>query len=124
MWWLAVVVGWKERKHMKTGTGYTPGPWRSLAADRSDWNESKALGMAGCIGAGGVVVAHIPQDMANAALISAAPELLEALEEMADSAEEVGARWEKRDLPGAVLDLMASLCEARAAIAKARGGVR
>lgn len=90
-------------------TKHTPGPWTATGHDggmcvvvESKWGSvAKALPV-GCE----------VQEAANARLIAAAPELLEALEEIAEQLELEGPSCS---------DILAA---ARAAIAKARGGVR
>jgi hypothetical protein len=90
---------------------HTPGEWEILRADRSEYNESIAKDMAGCLANGEKVLAYFPtaSAMANARLISAAPDLLAALEGLLSDnylADPINA------------DRMA---EARAAVAKATG---
>ncbi len=91
---------------------HTPGTWQILSADRSEYNESEAKDMEGCIADGDKVIAYFPtlSAMNNAKLLAAAPGLLEALQMLmpqepqeADSYDH--AMWEN----------------ARAAIAKAIG---
>jgi hypothetical protein len=56
--------------------------WEILNAKRSDFNESEAKEMAGCLAVGGErVICYFPTEsaMRHADLIAAAPELLEAL---------------------------------------------
>ena len=90
---------------------HTPGPWHQGGLDRHDkhWmretRDAKGRGIAWC--------GTFPEDEAhaNARLIAAAPEMLEALEEIVSAAD--GDGWSQLD---------ADLRKARAAIAKAKGG--
>jgi hypothetical protein len=91
---------------------HTPGEREIFRADRSECNESAGREMAGCLANGEKVLAYFPtvSAMANAHLISAAHDMLEALQMLmpqepqeADSYDR--AMWEN----------------ARAAIAKATG---
>ena len=59
---------------------------------------------------------------ADACLMAAAPELLDALEAHTEAAQAVIDAWAEGDLAGAVRWLDATLAEARAAITKAKGG--
>jgi hypothetical protein len=93
---------------MNVGTmNGAPEAWRVLSADRSEYNESEAREMAGCIVEGDVVVAYLPQHLKRADILAAAPELLAALEYIVE--------WKDGFDPEKARDL------ARAAIRKARG---
>lgn len=89
-----------------TQSKHTPGPWDLLDGDNGYE-----------ITSGNIIIAQVTdepcatQEDANARLIAAAPDLLEALE-MADAA-----------LSGANMDMKAVERKTRAAIAKAKGGV-
>ena len=97
---------------------HTPGPWR---VQPYTWQRGNVSVFAPKFGRApyGACVAHTPCSdgvggadgaLANAHLIAAAPELLEALKEIVDAAD--GAGWEQLD---------PSFKKARAAIAKAIG---
>ena len=103
---------------------HTPGPWSVYADMRTDvcratgdelsyvagWNiESPAEEIVGCEG-----IISGPTSEANARLIAAAPELLEALEEARRQLEYVDGRFPTGTTP-------AVLARINAAIAKARG---
>jgi hypothetical protein len=62
------------------------------------------------------------QQEADARLLATAPDMLDALEAQTEAAQAVIDAWSEGDLAGAVRMLDASLADARAAIAKARGG--
>jgi hypothetical protein len=111
-------------------TAHTPGPWRARGPHGSQ--------IAGPMGDGGSwliahTISHHPVDVANARLIAAAPDMLEALKEMLDVAElsecapiEQGAECEAEVLCGhpdcnAVGCIIDKINRARAAIAKATG---
>lgn len=59
---------------------------------------------------------------ANARLISAAPELIDALEAQTDAAQLVVECWSQGDLAGAVRSLDCCLVASRCALVKATGG--
>ena len=101
-----------------TEAKHTPGPWHleEMGYNSSSYyiRGSSESGDRLTIGKG--AVAHIPRSTvnpmeANARLIAAAPELLEALAEIVSAAD--GEGWNQLD---------PSLSKARAAIAKATGG--
>lgn len=103
-------------------SGHTPGPWRINDAARSPPPKVKVWSPSAAESAGGEFemgwVAELsrkrPQSEreANARLIAAAPELLDALRDLVGAIAEM-----KLEMAGHV-----SLEEARAAIAKAEGG--
>jgi hypothetical protein len=62
------------------------------------------------------------QQEADALLMAAAPDMLDALEAQTEAAQAVIDAWSEGDLAGAVRMLDASLADAQAAIAKAKGG--
>ena len=89
---------------------HTPGPWEVAYQDKNGQSVVKGehIEVATCWHH---CVGSIEKEMhANARLIAAAPELLEALKEIVDAAD--GAGWEQLD---------PSFKKARAAIAKATG---
>lgn len=96
---------------------FTPGPW-FITGSQTKYIEARiGGGMLQEIAAVGPTAAdggHGEQQEANAALIAAAPELLQALEGLldADRAYEYGGYTESE---------LAAINQARAAIAKARG---
>ena len=108
-------------------SAHTPGPWEPCVLDRQ-LSEIPSY-VETCIAASGgkdflfvsgwredgeVDICHVgngPRSLANARLIAAAPELLEALKEIIAAAD--GDGWNQLD---------ASFATARAAIAKAEGG--
>jgi hypothetical protein len=90
-------------------TQHTPGPWFAVVTDTTCGGEPAIWEIADRNG--GVVAEDISYNPANAHLIAAAPEMLDALEwavETADS-EQYEASW---------------YASARAAIAKAKGGAK
>jgi len=91
---------------------HTQGEWEILRADRSEFNESIAKDMAGCLANGERVLAYFPtaSAMANASLIAAAPEMLEALQMLMPQEPQEADSYDR-----AMWD------NARAAIAKAIG---
>jgi hypothetical protein len=96
----------------------TPEEWEILRADRSEYNESIAKDMAGCLANGERILAYFPtaSAMANARLISAAPDLLTALEDAEFLLRKAGL------MAGPMRDSFnRSASDARAAIAKATG---
>lgn len=93
---------------------HTPGPWRINGNNMFRWivADSEVFTHSGDVNRsayGGNMVCESVHK-ANARLIAAAPELLEALKEIVDAAD--GAGWEQLD---------PSFKKARAAIAKATG---
>jgi hypothetical protein len=99
-----------------TNAAHTPRPW---SVEPLQWDHGASI----AIVANGQIVATIfpknedeepnmhtakrrPHDEANALLIAAAPELLEA-------AERVVSQWEKGDLAGAVRELNAAIATAK-----------
>lgn len=64
----------------------------------------------------------VVDDEDTARLFAAAPKLLTALETQTEAAQAIIAAWSQGDLAGAVRLLDASLADALAAIAKAKGG--
>lgn len=106
---------------------HTPGPWFVQAdVDPTDlergyhYNKSGDRPYCAVVGADGNVICDnceyypAPMDLKNAALISAAPDLLEALDKIMD----LGIVEEQLDWP----ELAEALAAAGLAIAKARGG--
>lgn len=99
-------------------TQHTSGPWRvfdvftdlEIVTDRPTAHETESI----------VQFKGQRNARANAQLMTAAPELLEAIEDLAHAARAVIDRWEQGDLAGAVRALDASIQPARAAIAKAK----
>jgi hypothetical protein len=92
-----------EKKH-------TPGPWKAqthISLDRMEIRDANGRRIAEC--AMDFPMSAITHD-ANASLIAAAPELLEALQEIVTAAD--GEGWSQLD---------ASFTKARAAISKAIG---
>ena len=90
-----------------------------LLATRTECNESEAKNMEGCIIDGEKVIAYFPtlSAMKNAKLFAAAPDLLDALEDAEFLLRKAG------NIPGPMQDsFKRSASDARAAIAKARGG--
>jgi len=115
---------------MKTNTAkHTPGPWEASNANGVYANRlmpasamqrehySKIL-----IADEGADALSKEERTANARLIAAAPELLALLEHLEDCARLVIERWESGDLADAVNSLRVDAANARAAIAKAKGG--
>ncbi|KJJ61529.1 hypothetical protein RT21_20025 [Pseudomonas sp. 10B238] len=95
--------------------GHTPGPW---IVDGSDISPANDVGLGICaispVDLGGAKVWHHGvETYANAHLIAAAPELLEALTELADLVEAI--------ISGEYAPDSFTTQPARAAIAKARG---
>lgn len=72
-------------------TQHTPGPWEAVKSNRNQfaWDVIGALGMVPTIARLGLVDPHEEAVKANARLIAAAPELLEALKLAADQLDEV-----------------------------------
>lgn len=99
---------------------HTPGPWRFYTDPQPN----------GCpiVGTGGLMVAQLAHSInypeqrdtaiANARLIAAAPELLEALGDLMGVAE---AAMLRANFDGGEYDIEGELADARAAIAKATG---
>jgi hypothetical protein len=101
---------------------HTPGPWTDQSIDHSQWGVYDARGR---VVAQAQQIKPLPEDLkqvertANARLIAAAPELLEALEEAENALADYVQTIEKT---GASLNYgRAVLLRARAAIAKAEG---
>jgi hypothetical protein len=85
---------------------YTPGPWKVVdISDPMVYPEDGSTPI--CLITG---MYHKPRKYANAKLIAAAPELLEACEDMIATAEEVGLS----------IDFMTSIGKMRLAVAKAK----
>lgn len=93
-------------------TRHTPGPWRSV--HRSSGADIEAAGK---------VVAHVPwldaEGMANARLIAAAPELLEALERLESLTRHGWHGADRESIDGQYF--AGGLKRAQEAIAKAKG---
>lgn len=95
---------------------YTPGPWRvsgcqlgqKLLIEHGDERERSP-----CIGSVYTDGGKLPQE-ANARLIAAAPELLEALQELV-------AEWKCTELGGFPIEETGGMILAKLAIAKAEG---
>lgn len=94
----------------KTKSKHTKGPWRLCAIEDGYRGISSDKGQWWSFAKVAVESNHVPDEtgIANAYLIVAAPELLEALEQLVDQAERHGAEGIWYD-------------EARAAISKAKG---
>jgi hypothetical protein len=104
-----------EEKTMEKAT-YTPGPWRAEGWKNVVVNLPTGETIALCPGP---KYAPLGVFQANAALIAAAPDLLEALEKLADMVPEIA-----RALPSGVpLAYADAFDNARAALTKARGEV-
>jgi hypothetical protein len=95
-------------------TKHTPGPWRYLPGDGLEWRTSVQRGTEG-----GFVVRGTSREReeADARLIAAAPELLEALKEITS---DYADRFDLDD-PSTNPGIKSSIKQARAAIAKATG---
>jgi len=99
---------------------FTKGPW--IVVD-DDLNEPWKMDV--CTADERVMIANVRvapptgETSANAHLIAAAPELLEALQNLSDAAALVIERWEKGDLAEAMRLLAADLGNARQAVGKA-----
>jgi hypothetical protein len=114
----------KKGKIMKK-LQHTPGPW---TYQYSPWHSDHAGEIPAFEIFGEEKICDTNEDRpreeqeANACLIAAAPELLEALEQQTDAAQAVIDSWERGDLAGAVCGLDACIEASRAAIAEATGG--
>jgi len=95
-------------------TKHTPGPWGVWSIGGSQVITDNAMGRHLA-----KIINGAPEHEANARLIAAAPELLEALE-LALQGLDIAATKQLPEFIGFVL----TADKARAAIAKARGGVR
>lgn len=90
-------------------TPHAPGPWKVTGYENLTVNSPKGNTI---VAAPGSDTGSLPELKANAALIAAAPELLEALQIMVVSAEYMAEKG---------LPFPAGIERARAALAKARG---
>lgn len=88
-----------------------------LLCDLMHWSDRSGLGFEAALS-----TARMHYEAETAEEADAAGELLDALEAQADAAQGVIDAWEAGDLAGAVRCLDELLPEARAAIAKAKGG--
>ena len=88
-------------------SGYTKGPWEKLTFSNHELQTDFAMIK---IGIRVHMIGHSSEDFANARLIAAAPDLLEALERLVSAA---------RDVDHGYMDQ--SIASAEAAIARARG---
>ena len=94
---------------------HTPGPWKAGGFENIVVNSADGFTIVACpCGSPDAAIAEIK---ANAALISAAPELLSALAELL-------ALGESDHHHGCTCDECKAFAAARAAIAKAKGGVQ
>lgn len=96
-------------------THHTPGPWKLVPKFHASVESSTGRHVANC---GGYTTnmdqgEHMNENEANARLIAAAPDLLEALEALLETA--------KEDRPYAHTDTGSEVFKAQAAIAKATG---
>ena len=100
-------------------SGHTPGPWRWFAGDHVETSRPHIKHFVGANGQGFALTVglHIEEDAANAHLIAAAPELLEALKAIPCADCERGIR----DSISMKLNDCRTCQPARAAIAKAEG---
>jgi hypothetical protein len=100
--------------------GATPGPWH---VEPEEWTEGRGIAICGKDGAVAIIDAEMApngEDYANARLIAAAPELLDALREFVSDIE--AAYSSGMDiLKNAWPDLVVTYQNAQAAIAKAGG---
>ena len=97
-----------------TTTKHTPGPWKQGDACFSDMRSIRSNGHRIAVADGGISTSDA-EDHANARLIAAAPDLLEALESLYHAANSIG-----EDTCDPVA-FAGALEDARASIAKARG---
>lgn len=93
--------------------GHTPGPWR--LAGTEIWAGPKRI----AFGKGAYDEKDRAIQKANARLIAADPDLLEALEK----ADQTFISWQVGQIPGRPEDILAVIEMVRAALAKAKGGV-
>src|SRR5271165_2537121 len=101
---------------------HTPGPWQPMDSGLVYAPPPKGEDEATLICDVGEIDETTPDRVANAFLIAAAPDMLDALEAQTEAAQAVIDSWSEGDLAGAVRMLDASLADAQAAIAKAKGG--
>lgn len=113
--------GEKHIMERDTKTGHTPGPWHAYNASGGRVHKKWRIRRTGARNVAEICENNSPEiEHANANLISAAPELLEALEAClrdCDSREQIHPK-------SRITLSMATQQAARAAIAKAKGGVR
>ncbi len=94
---------------------FTPGPWRAYRANTNSAGDS-ALHNGGRFAVSTVHIPNFEQELANARLIAAAPELYEALDALSLVVGLTAFKHEEQRAP-----LQEAVDAARAALAKARG---
>lgn len=99
---------------------YTPGPWK-VANDRNGWpHQIYAEDGTPITSMRSIRQPTMPEGVANAALIAAAPDLVEALTELTNAADDVGvSHFDTDTMDPDVQALQMATQEARAALAKA-----
>jgi len=105
---------------------HTPGPWAAapyMGDQGREWQNWVILDAEGHGLATIDAVGEVPAEVeANALLIAAAPELLEALQAITGRLESAAAMLHSLHLPAYALDAESIIAQARAAIAKATEG--